>query len=126
MNIKRGLLRTWIVASALWIVSVGSVFAPLALSTFNASDSENHPALARNDYEAPTLTPPPSGGTFAEKIRRRRLQIDADGREPADLATPAKPLYVATVGLMTAFLPPVFVLILGSSFYWAVSGFRQD
>jgi hypothetical protein len=114
LRVARGLFRLWLVLSVLWIGGVGVV-------TWKNFPEEYVPPAERQERN-----PPPAGYVIDPPSSPR-----SDEFEPFD---PDK--YLAFVAAeerreaiwfasLLAFLPPAFVLALGSALVWAIRGFRQ-
>lgn len=177
MNMKRGLWRLWLVASALWVAIVGLALIPKIADEFSALRAEEELALSRKvfkplDVDKDTLRkltqtayrkplqaglieimeqvaaplqhpavdreavrkllsetnippPPKPGASLADRFFYRE-QIGYWTRSPVYLSNPANPSRIFAATLMAGIIPLLIVLLLGSSFYWAVAGFRKS
>jgi hypothetical protein len=104
-RIGRGLFRLWVVASVVWVCTVGAV-------TWSIMPEKKPPFDPSKPYEefVPDSAPePPSKpGMFDDLVR------DAERNTVVQHAAE------------TALIPPVLVLVLGVALGWAVKGFRAN
>jgi hypothetical protein len=133
LRVARGLFRLWLVLSVLWIGGVGGVTwwtwslpaVPYVNGQIKISPRDGKqyrydarankwspvPEPSADREVAPWDTPPPSAGEFdPDKYWALKL---AEARRSA--------IWHAN---LLAFLPPAFVLALGSALVWAFRGFR--
>jgi hypothetical protein len=107
LRLARGLFRLWLVLTVLWVVGVGVV-------------TWSRPPVYDFDWVLPSELP-----TIEEANKRLHEPFDPDQylREKRDEQRRAaiKAIWFASA---LAFLPPVFVLVLGSALVWAFRGFR--
>jgi hypothetical protein len=121
MSWGRGLLRVWLVLSAIWLVFVSI-----------ASDDTPHVLGTAPVYVlAPPLSDDPSKLSTEELERIAKLPPGyvVDDWVPvnppkADTNTNYR-LEAALSLAQQALLPPLAVLLLGGGFYWAILGFKR-
>ena len=97
MNLRRGLLRLWVVFSIAWIVAGGvEIYSQAGWATYG-----KYTIGCRIDEDDPS---------------DRRICVTLLGR-----------LVVTDVArLAWVFGPPIAVLIIGAALWWAVAGFRRE
>jgi hypothetical protein len=122
MRIARGLFRIWLVLSVLWVGAVGIVAWPWLPPEYNPS-AKFAPPFGPDAY----LSSPPAG---QEKSFDPDQYLRSEPSKPYEVVTePPKtaPRWEATQkAAMEAFIPPTFVLVLGSALGWALRGFRDQ
>lgn len=112
MNIRRGLLRLWIVGSIAWIAIVG--FDGYATySSLTSWETAYHETEAARAARAPQDTPPTAEELYA------RIQ---DSKKAQRL--PIKKREVVRSHLEWALAPPFVILVSGAALGWAFVGFR--
>lgn len=104
LRVARGLFRLWLVLSVLWIGGVGVV-------TWRDFPEDWRAAIPIAERPPPTPPPTPPGEFNPDEW------LDAKLTEERHSA-----IWHAS---LLAFLPPAFVLALGSALLWAIRGFRQ-
>jgi hypothetical protein len=110
LRVARGLFRLWLVLSVLWIGGVGLV-------TWRALPDPRPPL--ESFLEHPERNPPPAGYVIDPPSSP---QFNPD-EFLAFKAAEERRSAIWQGGLL-AFLPPAFVLVLGSALVWAFRGFR--
>ncbi|MCA1452798.1 hypothetical protein I6F35_06135 [Bradyrhizobium sp. BRP22] len=127
MNWGRGLFRLWVILSALWIAALSAIFITEA-HLLEAKKTFEVEGPAKEKYEI--LAPPDATEAevvaFAQKNPRTDCSPGKSGpwcSYPAKLEMPRKPIDLLAIYL--AFGVPAGVLLVGSGFYWALSGFRR-
>lgn len=139
LRIARGLFRLWLVLSVLWIGAVGT----MTWSQFDVrflSDEELRwfPAPIRPGEVPPEFDPsqPSTVETPAEAAReaalRARVGLPPDAAISYEDAVRADALLrrdqtfaLVRSGAQVGLLPPVLILVVGSSLIWAFRGFRS-
>ena len=126
MRVARGLFWLWLVLSVLWVAGmafmVGQSFGAidrvetLATSSWNPSD----PSATRCPDNAFTSLGNAHDGLFVPAQPRKYLAAKAAAQRKA--AEDRRSLFWRANFL--AFLPPAFLLALGSALVWAFRGFR--
>jgi hypothetical protein len=151
MNWGRGLLRLWAVVSMLWLIASLLVFeTPHYLKiaftyrsqavNISAPDREIgeggdgqldvQPDTTKSEVGQYDMDPDALAEEAVQLLVKRRIAQEKERR--TTLATrAASAVYIRAVreiriGLAVAFLPPIFLLILGMAFAWAVRGFKGD
>lgn len=150
MRIARGLFRLWLVLSVLWIGAVGTVTwshfseRPLTHKGGGLTHKEVGLCSAPFDPSVPELSHP------CDKFGMATIAVPIDVAPQSDpskrrmmaaapQSDPSKPFEVITYdndatdhlawtirnGALVGLLPPVLVLLLGSSLIWAFRGFRS-
>jgi len=104
MNLRRGLLRLWVVFSMAWIIAVGVH----AYSVWPKNISNPWAAAYRSVGPAPDL---PEKATTEEILEN----LNWLGARPF-----VRPHLEWALG------PPVAVLIIGGALSWAIAGFRRE
>lgn len=133
MNIKRGLLRAWVVLSVIWVGLIGLLADPL--ESWNRAPKFN--------YDNISLEMPPRASreqaitAIATFIDQRRSSPSGSFADllpsPKDAATKVVGSYdgytnhwkVASIAAV-AFLPPFVLLCLGLAVGWIWSGFASS
>jgi hypothetical protein len=107
LRVARGLFRLWLILSVLWVGGVGYV-------------TWSKPPVYDFDWVLPSELP-----SIEELNKRLNEPFDPDLylREKKDEQRRAaiKAIWLASA---IAFVPPAFVLALGSALIWALRGFR--
>jgi hypothetical protein len=106
LRVGRGLFRLWLVLSVLWIGGVGVV----TWRTFPVIPEWAVVCERPFDPDAFLADKPQPPCTLFERVKAQL--VDDDGRAAIQSA------------ILLAFLPPAFVLALGSALVWAIRGFR--
>jgi hypothetical protein len=101
LRVARGLFRVWLVLSVLWIGGVGVV----TWRTFPADEWGQFPKLPPGFVIDPKPNDFNPDQYLASKLAEERRSA----------------IWHAS---LLAFLPPAFVLALGSALVWAIRGFR--
>jgi len=113
MNVRRGLLRLWLVLSIGWIIAVGvhaySVW-PTNIGGLWTAYQALVGAAPIVQKETPTV----------EELRESRQQ-ELLGRLKRGIARA-----IIRPHLQWAFGPPIAVLIIGAALGWAIAGFQED
>jgi hypothetical protein len=112
LKASRGLFRLWLVAAVLWIGAVCVVTwvaFPVDDWVFPSSDQRIKPATA-------TPAPPPGFVLEAPAF---------DPSKPYQIVRTDERQKVLLLGTAAAFLPPAFLLALGSALVWVFKGFRS-
>lgn len=119
MNMRRGLFRLWIIASAAWLVFVSIVFWRDITLLIAGPD----PQLIR------TIEP----GHFVFRIYNREYEMEAASAEDAMAAISSGKNTAQAFGnlhpdmiVVFGFVPPALLLALGSGIVWAFSGFSRS
>jgi hypothetical protein len=114
LRIARGLFRLWLVCSVLWVGGVAT---------------ETWWTFPADELVAPPGAEPPGSDKFIDPYKPD--PNDPYARPPFD---PSKPYVVVRdeerrkaiqFASILAFVPPVFLLALGSALVWAFRGFRN-
>jgi hypothetical protein len=129
MNLKRGLLRLWLVLALVWITSTtwlwwDEITATVTRPTFHVTTSDER----KISFEGP------EGATKEQASDHFMTELRA-GRMPGLPAT--APITVTDVteefeadwpsrreAIVPILLPPLCVLVLGIGLFWAIQGFR--
>lgn len=139
MNIGRGLLRLWIVASVTWLVAGVSLLQPWEDVQRVRTDYRRDvlaseqgvlaaEALVRAGEEHLSRASGATEVAEAEeklKLWKARLlanQLLSDGLR----ASSPDVLGALAFPLMCLLLPPLVALLLGAALFWAMRGFRRD
>jgi hypothetical protein len=109
MRWRRGLLRTWILLSAIWCVAVAG-FAYL--------DYRNAPPL----IQASDVPLPPECKDTSKSIPISCLDYNVTLQEAANAA--AKQPFPTWIYFIFALVPPFTLLGFGATLGWTVSGFK--
>jgi hypothetical protein len=107
-------LRLWLILSVLWIGRVGIVM------WWTLPDPR--PPL-ESFLEHPERNPPPAGYVVDPPSSPRADEFDPNKYLASKLAEERRS--AIWQGSLLAFLPPAFVLALGSALVWALKGFRD-
>ena len=114
LRVARGLFRMWLVLSVLWIGGVGVV----TWRKFPVDDWID-PATGK----PPKRNLPPAGYVIDPPSSPRANEFNPDEYLAFKLAEERRSaIWHAS---LLAFLPPAFVLALGSALVWAFRGFRN-
>ena len=130
MNITRGLLRLWLVSSALWAISIGAVTwkeLPVIPESGGMPKRWRKSSTSRRSAGCQ-----PAEMAAAQRLRRRGL-LRALHRQDCD-PTKDKHSYsyiptqqdrqdAITSGLQWALIPPLLLFAIGGSLVWAAPGF---
>ena len=102
LRVARGLFRLWLVLTVLWIGGVGVV----TWRTFPENELPSMCDLAANQR------PKEFDCSWLQQVKDELVYMDKKQRAALQSA------------ILLAFLPPVFVLALGSVLVWVFRGFR--
>jgi hypothetical protein len=110
MNIRRGLLRLWIVGSIAWICIVGfdGYRAYSSLTSWEAT-YQAKARVIREPWEKP-------------QTAQEMYDVLKDTDKAKEL--PIKKGEVVRLHLEWALVPPFVILVSGAAFGWALAGFR--
>ena len=111
MRILRGLFRLWVVASVIWMLSVG-VMTWLTWPVEPKASSET--VVLENGYAKPPFDPskPFTDVATGQMWANARALFEAERRD------------AVVKGASIAIAPPLVVFILGMALLWVVRGFR--
>jgi hypothetical protein len=139
MRINRGLFRLWVVASVLWIASVGVItwknwpvddWVPVwAVEDEDitwdkpASDTRAHDEHNSTLPDAPWVKPAPRKPRF-DPSKPFTIGKQTYANSEAFVAAERRDALVNGTGI--AFAPPLVAFILGMSLIWVVRGFRSE
>ena len=106
MNLRRGLLRLWVVFSIAWIIAVGVDAyrlwpAPVGSWTAYQAPKWSYPVIKEQDLPTWYLTP------FLNKI------------------VPERESWIVRSHLEWTLRPPASAIIIGAALWWAAAGFRK-
>lgn len=139
MNIERGLLRLWIVASATWLVAALVLLEPWE-DVERARTNYRRDLLAAEQAMLPAESLVGAGEEYLSRakgeadiakaqdvLRAWKAQLDGE-QIILDRLRAGHPDYLAALTFPTLFigLPPLTLLLLGVALCWAFRGFRRD
>jgi len=103
MNVRRGLLRLWLVLSIGWIIAVG-------VHAYSLWPGPVGPWTAYQALEwcYPVTKELPTTGDVLNKVVRSRER------------------WIVRSHIEWAFGPPLAILIIGAALGWAIAGFREE
>jgi hypothetical protein len=132
MNITRGLLRLWLVSSALWAISIGAVTWKELPVIPNPARYESVVEKARQVAEAlnasqPKWQPPKDcvGEDCYEPYTDEDYDPTKDKHSYSYIPTEQDRQAAITSGLQWALIPPLLLFAIGGSLVWAARGFRR-
>jgi hypothetical protein len=118
MNVKRGLLRAWIVGSLLWIAGVGIIgWSQLSeiFVTIEPPTDKGAVVLAPGPYACWAARHPDNPFAFMD---------ESDPKSPAEAWRRCVAYKVQIPEY--AFAPPLILLVLGYVVAWVAKGFRKE
>ena len=133
MNVRRGLIRLWVFASAIWIAGV--VLAAVYDPKLQQSEPEN--PFAKYVEPQPPTPAAPKTFSFEDALPSNDQAAPATQQEAnpwGDLSVPAgqEPDQGTDIRrtlskhAMVAFGPPIILLMLGAGVGWVAAGFKSD
>lgn len=128
MNWGRGLFRIWVMLSGLWITFCAAIVV-LDGHLLEAKKTYEVEGKSKERYE---IVAPPNASeaevvAFAQKNQRADCSDGNTGpwcSYPVKLEMPRKP--IDPIAIYLAIGAPAGALLIGSAFYWALSGFRRS
>ena len=113
MNLRRGLLRLWVVFSIAWIIAVG--FHAYCLWPTPVGPWTAYQAL---EWSYPVIK--------AQDLPTRETQPGVIDLTPfLNKIVPERESWIVRSYLELALRPPASAIIIGAALWWAVAGFRR-
>lgn len=127
MNWGRGLFRSWVIFSALWIAGLAALFI-MDDHLLEANETYQIEGRFKETYEvvAPPNVTPEQVVAFAQQNQRTDCSENKRGPWcdfPAKLQMPRKAMDLIMLSL--AFGLPAAAFLIGAGSFWALSGFRR-
>ncbi len=124
MNWKRGLIRVWLVCSALWIVGVVAfvAHAPIVATTFSypTPTGERSKSPLGREWSAAEI----KGCVDARKSNGSLGNLFSCGDERPEPHRSSDFIGNATTVAIVGFSPPIALIVLGLAGVWIARGFR--
>lgn len=143
MNWARGFFRLWVVLSILWVVAIALLeglpdlqsyarqMQRTDVTAFEVSASPNPDGSYTMEADGRSFvieiagTVPPASDAWQRMLEDVAQQFNRDAEEANTAVRVARQSSVLGLLLLAA-IPPVLLLMLGSSLLWAFRGFRRS